>query len=133
MALFGRSSDMAVDETFIRLLAKLEDPVPPDAHSSSIDKERALAKLKKFSHQDFGYDVKLWREWLENNDLVPKTNIPAEALRVLERDFPPGYILYERDRQWALHMLRIWTGQDFGEAADKWREWLERKDMVRTK
>lgn len=117
----------------VRWLVNLEEDVDPGYSFIYVPKATALQLLKDQTGQDFGYDAKRWREWLEGAGLIPKKNIPAEMLQVLEGAFPPGYIQSERDREMAVKRLREWTGQDFGLDAKKWRVWLEGKGFVPSK
>ena len=113
-----------------KLLVNLEEDIPLGFLFVHMPKETALRLLVEKTGQDFGYDAKRWRLWLEENALVPKRNIPKEMLQVLENDFPPGYIRCEEHVEAAIRRLREWTGQDFGPNPKAWREWLETQGVV---
>lgn len=113
-----------------RWLANVEDDVDPGYLFIYVPRDAALRLLKEHTGQDFGLDARRWREWLESAGLIPKRNIPAEMLQILEDDFPPGYLCSQQGRERAVKRLREWTGQDFGFDAAKWREWLERHGAV---
>ena len=113
-----------------RWLVNLEEDVEPGYLFIYVPRATALQSLKEQTGQDFGYDAKRWREWLQAAGLIPKRNIPAEMLQILEDDFPLGYVRSVRDREMAVKRLREWTGQDFGFDAKKWREWLEHNGSV---
>jgi hypothetical protein len=114
-----------------RLLVNLEEDIDPGYLFIYVPRATALQLLKDLTGQDFGYNAKRWREWLEGAGLIPKRNIPAEMLRILEDDFPPGYMrCSEGDRVMAVKRLREWTGQDFGFDAKRWRQWLEHNGCV---
>ena len=121
---------MSLLHPFELLLVNLEEDVDPGYLFIYIPRAKALQWLKDKTSQDFGYDAKRWREWLEGAGLVPIRNIPGDMLQVLEDDFPPGYLRSEGDRELAAKRLREWTGQDFCIDAKKWREWLEHNGHV---
>jgi len=116
-----------------RWLVNLEEDVDPGYLFIYMPKAAALQMLKDQTGQDFGDDAKGWRQWLEGAGLIPKRNIPAEMLKILEDDFPPGYVRRVGDREAAVKRLREWTGQDFGFDAKRWREWLESGGFVPSK
>jgi hypothetical protein len=43
------------------LLANLRQEMPDPVHKMS--REEAYEELKRYTGQDFGFDVKLWEEW----------------------------------------------------------------------
>ncbi|MCI0641406.1 MAG: hypothetical protein L0Y72_08705 [Gemmataceae bacterium] len=116
-----------------RLLVNLEEHVSPEYVFIHVPKDAALKQLEELTGQAFGYDAKRWRCWLEERAMVPKRNIPAAMLKVLEDDCPAGYVRSEDGKARALLRLRDWTGQDFGFGATKWRVWLEANGFVPSK
>jgi hypothetical protein len=116
-----------------RLFVNLEEDVDPGYVFIYVPRDMALQWLREQTGQDFGCDAKRWREWLEAAGLIPKRNIPAEMLAILEDDFPPGYVRPVNGRSMAVKRLREWTGQDFGSEAGQWRAWLERNGYVPAK
>jgi len=49
------------------LLLNLEGKVIPRTRRDYLPREKAYEMLKKDTGQDFGYDVKAWKKWLEEN------------------------------------------------------------------
>ena len=47
-----------------------------------IPKERAYAQLKKISGQDFGYDVKAWRQYIRSSGGPKKTFPHLDSLQL---------------------------------------------------
>jgi hypothetical protein len=113
-----------------RLLVNLEGDVDPGYVFIYVPRDKALQGLKEQTGQDFGYDAKRWREWLQANGMVPRRDIPAEMLQILEDGFPPGYLRREKDREAARRLLKDWTSQDFGYDAKQWRDWLQRNGYI---
>src|SRR5579871_6509843 len=89
-----------------RWLVNLEEDVDPSYLFIYVPRVTALNLLKEQTGQDFGYDAQGWQEWLEGAGLIPKRNIPVEMLRILEDDFPPGYLRSQADREMAVKRLR---------------------------
>jgi hypothetical protein len=63
-----------------RYLVNLDEDVDPGFLFIYMPRATALQLLKDETGQDFGYDAKRWREWLEGAGLVPRRNIPDEML-----------------------------------------------------
>lgn len=112
------------------LLVNLEEDVDPGYVFIHFPKEAALRELREATGQDFGYDAVRWRLWLEEHDLVRKANIPEEMLKILEDDFPAGYLRREGCFENARRRLIAWTGQDFGTDPKKWRRWLVQHKII---
>jgi len=49
------------------LLLNLEQKIDFKRRRDYLSKEEAYRLLKKETGQDFGYDVKAWRDWLKKN------------------------------------------------------------------
>ena len=60
-----------------RYLINLESEISPEYVFIFVPKNLALAGLRLLTGQDFGYDARKWRAWLEANDRIP---IAAEPL-----------------------------------------------------
>jgi hypothetical protein len=57
--------------------------------------------------------------------------LPLERWLVnLEEDVDPGYLFIYVPKATALKMLKDQTGQDFGEDAKRWRQWLEGAGLI---
>lgn len=54
------------------LLVNLEEDVDPGYVFIYVPRDKALQWLKEETGQDFGYDAKHWRQWLETNGMVRK-------------------------------------------------------------
>ena len=50
-----------------RVLVNLEMEVDPGDVFLYMSKDEAVEKLKQITGQDFGYDARRWRQWLEDN------------------------------------------------------------------
>jgi hypothetical protein len=86
-----------------------------------VPKDRAYELLRQETGQDFGYDVKLWREWLKGN-MVVRLRF-QHVLQNRRGEFAPENLGY-LPKEWAYRRLKGETGQDFGFDAEKWQEWL---------
>jgi hypothetical protein len=58
---------MSLIDPVERLLLNLEEEIDPSYIFLYVNKDSAFKQLKLLTGQDFGYDARQWRQWLETN------------------------------------------------------------------
>lgn len=95
--------------------------------------------LRESTGQDFGFVVARWKTWLVANGRIPHDKSlldadqwnavvlePIERVLVsLEMEIDPTDVFLYMNKEDAVGQLKQITGQDFGDDAGLWRQWLQ--------
>jgi hypothetical protein len=109
------------------LLYNLEGRFSEETSAYFLPKEKAYEALKKYTGQDFGYDVKAWKRWFRQNREKKRKAYERLLLANLIGAIPVGTKGRYLPKEEAHERLKLYSGQDFGYDTAAWKAWFAKQ------